>query len=232
MKSVRSTLAAATAAGLLGLPLTASAAPTPSDADVRQATMRYNTSIRFLNFDHTRGYGTSFHIRGQVVVPALGGAVRGVRVTLYRKLNGSSHWARLTTRRTSQQARPKFRFTTAARANADYRVAYRGSNKLQPSRDATAVSVNRHFEAKLEDGTGRFHGRVSPRYAHRIVSLDRRTCATCGWHRVRSQHAGRHGSFSFTVNAPRKGTYYWRTSTAASTRFIRSHSAVFTTRLG
>lgn len=232
MKRFRFVVACTAAVSLLGLPLAASASPPEPSSATSLAAARYDTSVRFLDFDHTRVYGRPTTIRGQIVVPALGGAVKGLRVKLYRQFDGSSRWTYLATKFTSQETYPKFGFRVVARANADYRVVYAGSNKLQPSRSATGLSVYRHFDAKIDDGTGRFHGRITPDYAHRIVSLDRRACATCGWHRIRSHQTGSRGTFSFIVNAPGQGRYFWRTSTPASIRFVRSYSAVFTTQLG
>ncbi len=232
MKTFRTVVVGAAATSLLWLPLAASASPPEPSSATSLTAARYDTSVRFLDFDHTRVYGRSTTIRGQVVVPALGGAVRGLRVKLYRHFDGSSRWTYLATKFTSQQTYPKFRFKVVARANADYRVVYAGNKKLQPSRSATGLSVYRHFDATIDDGTGRFHGRITPDYADRIVHLDRRACATCGWRRIRSQQTGSRGTFSFVVNAPGNGRYFWRTSTPASIRFVRSYSAVFTTQLG
>ncbi len=237
MNNARSIIAGTAVAGLLGLPFVAAAtapaqgASTPPADAAPLAAGRHATDIRFLDFDHTREYGNTTVIRGQVAVPSLGGAAKGVRVKLYRRLQGSSRWNHLDTRFTSHSSFPKFRFTAGSRANADYRVAYAGNNKLKPSRSSTGVSVYRRIRAKLEDGTGRFHGHIAPHYAHRTVYLDKRSCGSCGWHQVKSDHTGRRGRFSFTVGAPRRGRSFWRVATPASTKFIQSFSSVFTTRL-
>jgi hypothetical protein len=190
------------------------------------------TSIRFLDFDHSRKYGGVVRIRGQVAVPSLHGALAGVHVKLYRRYNGTSSWKYLATGRTSRTDTPQFRFRAKARGNADYRVVFDGNSKAGRSRDATSVLVHRRITAKLEDRSGRFHGRVSPRYGNRVVWLDKRSCASCGWRHVRSDRAGRRGGFSFNVNAPRKGRYFWRVSVPATRLFTRSYSGVFTTKLG
>lgn len=190
------------------------------------------TSIRFLDFDHSRRYGGVVRIRGQVAVPSLRGALAGVHVKLYRRYNGTSAWKYLATGRTSRTSTPQFRFRPKARGNADYRVVFGGNSKAGRSRDATAVLVHRRITAKLEDSSGRFQGRVTPRYGNRVVSLDKRACASCGWRHVRSHRAGSKGGFSFDVNAPRKGRYFWRVSVRATRLFTRSYSGVFTTKLG
>lgn len=197
------------------------------------ATTRYDTSVRFLAFDSIRRYGTRTKIRGQVVATtATGtGAVPGVRVKVFRRLAGTSSWIRLGTSVTTDSTYPHFRFTAASLGNARYRVRFAGNSRLKPARNSTPVRVYRSITARIEDGSGRFHGRVAPRYAHRWVRLEKRSCGTCGWHRVRSARAGSRGSYSFVVGAPRSGKWYFRVSTAATTRFIRSYSGVFTTRL-
>jgi hypothetical protein len=186
--------------------------------------------VRFLDYNHTHGFGSSFNLRGQVAVPKLGGAVQGVRVKLYRKLNGRSNWHYLDTKYTSHENRPKFRFPVVAVGNADYRVVFAGNKHLGASQASTGLSVFRNITAKIKPHKARFIGRVTPHYRHKPIFLDRRPCANCGWHRFRSGETGRHGTFSFKVTAPRHGRYYWRTSTPASTRFVVSHSGVFTTR--
>jgi hypothetical protein len=191
---------------------------------------RANTSVRFLNFDSTRGYGSVVTIRGQVVVPGQG-SIKNARVKLFRQIDGTKRWQYLQVTRTGSSKYPRFTFTARAVANAQYRAKFVGNANYQPARAGTPVSVYRLFHAALEDGTGRFHGRVTPDYGSRRIDLHKRSCATCGWHRVRSAQTGGKGGFSFTVGAPQKGRWFWRVSTPASTRYIHSHSGVFTTRL-
>ena len=93
------------------------------------------------------------------------------------------------------------------------------------------MSVHRIFNPHLEDGSGRFHGRVQPRYHHKRVTLWKRSCASCGWHRVRHDRTSRRGHWRFEVGAPASGRFWWRASTPASARYTRSFSVVFTTQL-
>jgi hypothetical protein len=155
-----------------------------------------------------------------------------VRVTLYRQLDGRRAWVRLDTKYTSREARPKFRFKVRAKANAEYRVVFQGNQRFQPSRQKTHVSVHRIFNASLRDGTGRFHGRVQPKYGNKVIYLEKRPCASCGWHKARSKRTGDFGYWRFKLGAPSSGRWWWRVSVPGSTAYIRSHSAVFTTELG
>lgn len=232
MTLVRSVLVGLFAAALLGVPNAATAtSPSGVEPHVSVASSRYDTSIRFLNFDSVRGYLSDTTIRGQVAATVNGsqGAVKGVRVKLYRKINGTTQWNYLQTKYTNQSDYPSFTFVAKSVANAKYQVRYAGNSNLQPSRARTTVLVYRHFHASLEDGTGRFHGRVSPDYGSRRIDVQKRSCAACGWHRVQTTQTGDRGGYSFTVGAPRNGRWFWRVSTPASTKYIRSYSGVFTT---
>ncbi len=247
MSSVKSLLVGVTAVGLLGLPANAAAVPaatsTPAERTVSspgpQAVVaaafgaRRNTSIRFLDFDHTRAFLSKTTIKGQVATSVHGSprAVRGVLVKLSRKLDGTRGWKQISKKRTGRGNYARFLFRAPTRSNATYRVAFGGNAKLQSSRGVTRVLAHRNLPAQLEDGSGRFHGRVSPNWAHRTVFLEKRKCASCGWHRKRSTQTGRHGSFRFNVPAPRHGRWWWRASVPATTTFIWSYSGVFTTRL-
>ena len=228
--ALRSITVGVTAAVLLGLPATA--ASSSADAVTAVKAPRHETSIRFLDFDHTRGYGSPTHVRGQVTASVRGqrGAVQGVRVRLYRQLRGSSSWVLLGSDYTSHTAHPAFEFTARSKGNATYRVVYAGNDHLKRSRGATSVSVYRRITSSVEDGSGRFHGRVTPAYGGKQVALQKRTCASCGWRTVRTQSASRRGSFSFTTDAPAHGRFYFRVSAPASTAFITSYSGVYSTR--
>jgi hypothetical protein len=233
MKPLRTILAGTCALGLLVSPLAARAATSaqPHAAAPQPAVTAARTSIRFLDFDRTRAYGSDVHVRGQLYVPSQGGAVPDAHVRLYRKLDGHSHWAYLAMRRTSSGTYPKFRFAVTASANATYRVVFRGNPSFARSSGSAGVDVYRTFDASLEDGSGRFHGRISPRYAHHTVYLDRRRCGGCSWHRVSTDRTSARSTFSFRTTAPRHRKNYWRVSTPATTKFIRSYSSVFTTQL-
>ncbi|MGH3506087.1 MAG: hypothetical protein ACRDO2_02650 [Nocardioidaceae bacterium] len=238
--TLRTTLVGVTAAALLVTPAAATAlAPADSAASgpttqVAPATTaaRYNTWVRFLRFDHTRPWRSRVHIKGQVAARVDGqrGALRGVRVTLFRQLDGRTRWVRLASTTTSRTDRPKFRFDVRAKANADYRVAFRGNARFQPSRAATHAAVHRIFNARLRDGTGRFRGRVQPNYGNKVIYLEKRSCANCGWHRVRSKRTSDRGYWRFKVGAPSSGRWWWRASVPGSTAYIHSISGVFTTQ--
>ena len=230
---------AVTAVALLaapGLESVASGAAAPQQAPtsaVSAAAGRANTSIRFLDFDHTRGWLQFAYIRGQVTATKGGthGALKGAHVRVYRKLDSQKTFHYLATRSTGTRPYPRFEFRTRALGNAVYKVVFRGNSSYQRTADATRVLVHRSMRADLEDGTGRFHGVVRPKYIHRTVYLEKRSCASCPWRKMRHSRTGDHGLFAFNVPAPRSGRWWWRASTPASGRFIWSYTGVFTTQL-
>jgi hypothetical protein len=227
MRSARSILVAGVAALAVALPGVAIAQSAHDAAP--QAAKRHNTWIVF-QFDHTRSFGTPTVVRGQIAWKTNASVPGGKRVKLFRKLATSAQWKPLGHQRTGDKGR--FAFKVRSKGNATYRIVFGGNKVFQPARGTTAVSVYRHFEAQLEDVSGRFHGRVIPGYAHKRIFLEKRPCADCGWHRARSKITGRHGRFHFTVGAPTSGRYWWRLRTPADTRFITSYSPVFSTRRG
>ncbi len=240
MCPLRSILVAALAVSLLGLPEVATAANAPTNGSEpadsiapSQVAGGRDTAIRFLDFDHTRVYGAPASVRGQVTTRVQGGrrALQGVHVRLYRKVNGTGSWRFIASRRTSETSRPQFKFAATSIANSAYKVVFGGNSTYRRSHKTTVVLAYRALNPRLEDRTGIFHGRVAPRYPHRVVYLDKRVCARCGWQRVRITRTGDHGFWRFVVNAPASGRWWWRAGTPASTRFVRSYSGIYTTEL-
>jgi hypothetical protein len=231
MRSARSMLVAGVAALAVAVPGVAIAATVQSSGSTPPlAAKRHNTWVVF-QFDHTRAFGTPTVVRGQIAWKTPGGQSASVpghkRVKLFRKLATSGSWKPLGRQRTGSEGR--FAFKVKSKGNATYRIAFAGNKTFQPARGETAVSVYRHFEAQLEDVSGRFHGKVVPGYAHERLFLEKRPCADCGWHRSRSKVTGRHGKFHFTVGAPNSGRFWWRLRAPADIRFITSYSPVFST---
>jgi hypothetical protein len=229
MKPLRTILVGACAAGLLVTSLAASAVS--SAQPTATAATQYKSSVRFLDFDRTRAYGSTTHVRGQIVVPSRGEAIRDLRVKLYRQFDGRSHWSYLGRGTTSHGRYAEFRFSVRSRANASYRIVFAGNRSLRGTDGSTAVNVHRVFDVTLEDGSGRFHGQISPHYADHRVYLDRRHCGSCNWHRLKTGHTDSRAHFSFHTDAPRHGKFYWRVATPATTKYIHSYSSVFTTQL-
>jgi len=242
MTSRRTLTVGLTAAALLLTPAAVAvggSAPSTTGATERlgvtqaaeQAAKRRDTNIRFLSFDHTKPHMARARVKGQVTVqtPAGRRAVKGLWVRLYRKFNGSNGWDLIAGKRVGRGAYARFVFRPQARANARYKVNFRGNSRLSGSNGVTSVLVHRRFDPTLADGTGRFHGHMSPRYRHRFVILQKRACGRCSWEPVRGDRTDRRSNWDFKVSAPRHGRWWWRVTTAPTPRFIRSSSGVFTT---
>jgi hypothetical protein len=197
------------------------------------AARRGSTSIRFLDFDHTRPWGLYAYIRGQVIGTKAGqrGALKRVHVKIFRKLDSQQRFHLLGSRWTGRGPYPRFTFKTFALGNAVYKAVFSGNRNFQRSGGTSRVLVYRQMNAKLEDGSGSFHGFVRPKWNRRVVYLEKRSCAACSYHRVRSTKSGPYGYFRFVVPAPGSGRWWWRASTPPTSRFIWSYSAVFTTQL-
>lgn len=232
---IRPLIVGVTAAGLLALPGAAiasapSRAPSPAPEQSAAAAGRAPTSVEWRTFDRTRAYGSRTVVRGQIITN--GGAVRNARVELLRRPKGDSSWNSLGFDRTGNGAFPKFRFSVRTPGNAVYRVTYAGSARYEATAATTSVSAYRKFGAKLEDVTGRFHGKMSPRYARERVYLQKRKCPGCTWRSVDSDRTNRNSTYSFHVGAPRRGHLYWRLMVPGSQRFIVSYSGVYSTSRG
>jgi hypothetical protein len=229
-RSLRAALVSGVVVSALPLAMPASAQVAPSEG---AAPQRYDATIRYLNFHHVRAVGASVTISGQVVATVDGtkGAVGGASVRLYRRVGGTATWEYVGTTATSRTSTPEFQFVVTTRATAQYEVRFAGTTTYSPAEATTRIAVHRTINGHIEDRSGHLHGRVAPRYAHRWVHLEKRSCAGCGWKLVRMQRTGDHGHYRFIVGAPRTGRSYWRVTTPATHQFIRSSSAVFSTRL-
>lgn len=225
--------AGASSAGTSQTVVRTQSVPRPPAPAAEQAARRGYTSIRFLDFDHTRGWGQYAYIRGQVVGSKgdQRGALKRVHVRIYRKLDSQAKFHYLASRWTGTRPYPRFQLRTRALGNAVYKAVFAGNPNFQRSAGITRVLVHRSMTARLEDGSGSFHGFVKPKWNNRVVYLEKRSCATCSYQRVRAARSGDYGYFRFVVPAPRTGRWWWRASTPASGRFIWSYSAVFTTQL-
>jgi hypothetical protein len=230
-------------AGLLGLPVAATAGQPTSTAHHKQSApqaagvdkaLGRNTWVVVHDYHHNKLYGGHLKLRGQVRYRSHGSvfAAAGVKVRLLRRPNGSSNWKRIDSDTTSNTAKPTYSVGATAGGNADYRVVFRGNSHLQPSRKTVPLFVHRKLPAKIVQVSPtdlQLVGHVVPKYAHKNVKLQKRDCTGCSWHTIRHQRTNSRSHFSFDIGAPRSGSWYFRVKTAASTRFATSYSATFRT---
>jgi hypothetical protein len=238
MKSLRSVLAAGITVAVSSLPSGAGAVSAPSQSLTQEAprgaaATRFDTSIRFLRFPHVVAFNKLTPIRGQVIAwtPTGRGSVGGVPVHLLRRNAGSATWVRIARTTTTNTEYPYFVFRVYARQNAAYKAWFPGNTRLQPTNGTTSIRVHRVFSRVGIGPAGSFHGVLSPRYVNRLVYIDKRPCATCGWRSVGADRTDAYSRFSFRVGAPASGRWWWRARVPAPTTYITSYSSVWTTEL-
>lgn len=241
MKAPRLLLVGLTVASVVSLSSAALASPQAGVstgarlAQARHATGTHPTGIRFLDFDHMLASGGTMHVRGQVIGKLHGdkGALAGVQVKLYRQFNGTSPWVYLGSQPTGGGDFPQFDFATLARMNARYKVVFAGNDTFRGSSDITWLSVYRTFNAHITDGEGAatLSGNINPYYNHKVVYLQKRSCATCDYVSVKKATTAMAGAYKFALNAPDTGRWWWRVWTPGTGAFIPSWSGTFTTEL-
>jgi len=231
MTKMRVALVGLTAAGLIGVP---AAAIATSTGVFHQSGSRHSTSIRWLPFRHVHAAGAPMTLVGQILSRAHGehGALAGVDVKIYRKLEGASTWVYLGTSTTDTGGLPRFRFVTPSRQNAHYQVTFAGTTSYAPTSKDTWLTVYRLFHGKIIDGTAAatYQGNVTPYYTHKQITLQRRSCATCSYVDYRKQTTGTNGTFSFSLPAPPSGRWWWRVTVAGTTQFMPSYGGTISTQ--
>lgn len=231
MKTTRSLAIGLTAALVLGLSGTALAAQAPA---TREAQVVHRTQIRFLPVRHIHPAGGTLYVRGQVASTVDGqtGALAGVTVKFYRQLHGNSNWVYAGTRTTGDGDFPGFTFSAKAGMNAHYKAVFVGNANFRPSQKSTYHTVYRLFNATITDGRGAatLRGHVTPLYTHKPIALQKRSCATCRYVTVKRTVSGTGGAYSFSLQAPPHGFWWWRVSIPGTVWFMPSFSATFSTK--
>jgi hypothetical protein len=120
--------------------------------------------------------------------------------------------------------------------NTAYRVVYSGytatdsfETSYSPVTSETqVVDVMRNLHTKGNSRTLVIHGKVSPSYAKRKITLQRATCATCRFRNVAVIRTTRNSTWSVKLPAARKKAYY-RAIIPAGDGFVRSISGSYWT---
>jgi hypothetical protein len=231
MKPPRTLVAAALAGALL--------CPT-SPADAREAAhaapaaARLNSQVTIHPFYHQQKYRHTFRISGQVRYSEGADvyAKAGVQVSLLRRPAGSTRWSRIGTDKTSQATKPTYKFSVVARTNSTYRVRFAGTKRLEPSQTNAKVYVHRRVPTRLlrpRPHDLKLAGHVEPAWRHNQVRLVKRGCKTCNWHVVRRQRTSGTSHFKFSLDAPRKGSSYYRVQVPGTVKYASSVSATYRT---
>lgn len=233
MTRIRALLVGLMAMGLVGLPGAVSAGTPSSGFD--RAVIRHQTSIRWMAFGHIHAAGSAMTIVGQVASFAQGhrGALAGVQVKLYRRLDGNSTWVYQSAQRTGTGTLPQFHFRTVTRQNAHYKVVFGGNASFGPTSEVTWGTVYRLFNGKITDhsGAATYAGNVTPFYTNKPISLQKRSCATCSYVTVKRATTGTNGAYRFSLPAPSNGRWWWRVAVPGTVAFIPSYGGTITTEL-
>lgn len=125
-------------------------------------------------------------------------------------------------------------FFTKAAGNASYRVTFAGDETNLPAEsEPMTLKVMRDFNAsKVTKGRRIWlKGDVNPGWGKRKVILQRKTCGSCNWKKVRQQRTTASGGFKLrAAYPPLHKKWRFRAKLKATEEFVASVSAVLRTR--
>ncbi len=241
MRLTRFCLAIATAA-VVATPLLAAPTASAAGAPARGVEGQYPTALSLgVEPIGTPVYGSTLELSGQLLYAPEEGVnegVAGATVELERKLRGSDTWQSVGTTVTAEPAAsgydgPTYTFVVKAKSSAAYRVSYDGNTPpedektYQPSEVKRSIGVTRDLNDKWKrDGRKYFIvGNVNPGWERKIVTLYRKTCATCNWREYGRDRTSRTGAFALQVAFPPKpGTWSFRAKVPGDDAFNTSYS--------
>ncbi|RYP84253.1 hypothetical protein EKO23_16480 [Nocardioides guangzhouensis] len=158
----------------------------------------------------------------------------GDTISLQRQMAGSTAWRTVNTKQASGVTAT---ITTTSVGNAIYRIVYSGgtSRAYAGSESGTSPRLkgSRNPGGRVVTSHGRlyYRGDVNPGWGRKVVTIQKKSCASCAWRKYKSVRTSRNGSYSVRVGAPRRGKWFWRsTVAAASPRFVRGYGNLWTTR--
>ncbi len=153
-------------------------------------------------------------------------------VTLERQLTTEEAYLAIDTETTDKDGVAVF-FTRVA-GNASYRVTFAGDDTNLPSEsEPMTLKAMRDFNAtKVTKGRKIWlKGDVNPGWGKRKVVLQRKTCGSCTWKKVRQQRTTASGGFKLrAAYPPLHKKWRFRARLKATDAFVASVSAVLKTR--
>lgn len=72
-------------------------------------------------------------------------------------------------------------------------------------------------------------GAVDPGHEQRIVRIQKRACGSCGWFTYRKVRTDERARFAVRIDAPRKGSWFWRAKVREYGGYATSYSQVWRT---
>jgi hypothetical protein len=182
-------------------------------------------------------YGTTITIAGAVQGQASDGSWGWVpdtagTITLKRRMAGSSRWSTIAT----DTDDGRFSFTTRSLGVARYRVSYNGgtygSYTFRPVSKDRVIKGSRHPHSRAVKSGGRlyYRGNVDPGWGRKPVTIQKKSCKSCGWHSWKTVRTSRSGAYSARIYAPRSGRWYFRSVVkATSPRFVKGVGGAYYT---
>lgn len=208
---------------ILGLGATVLAAGTiPANAATVTPTVK-------LSMQYTKlVYGTATDVAAEVDSGSAG--VYDGSIQLQARASGATTWKVL---RSTAAGTTYGYWTITPGKNTAYRVVYSGYTSTDSSTDSYAaatsptrtVQVMRNFHAAINSRTLLFHGRIAPAYAHRSVTIQRKTCAACAFKRFKVIRTTASSTWSVKLPAVSKKTYF-RAMIPAEGGYVQSLSPV------
>jgi hypothetical protein len=104
---------------------------------------------------------------------------------------------------------------------------------LQPPAQAgdTEPLPERTITSQVTDVKNRLvlRGDVDPGHEERIVVIQKRGCKSCSWFVFRKVRADDEGRFRVRIDAPRKGSWFWRAAVREYGGYAASYSTTWRT---
>lgn len=238
-------LVSLTTFGLIALPgVASSASADETAAPLAKASAKtsgkkveapYPTRIEFWpGLDKTRYYGTDTVIQGQIMTDhGLGEGSWPGTLTLERRFQDSSTWTQIRTTTTTVPSAPRWSFTVPTIKTAFYRVKFAGDDLdggHQPSQGTIKVSAFRKISLSLKSTTLAVWGKVAPNYTGQSMAVERKTCASCSYKKIRSIKVKAGSKYRTTLSAPAHGKWWFRLSTPTDKKFQKTITGTIVTR--
>lgn len=215
---------------LIGLPALVVDAGAASAAEQLTTKLTMRTSYAKLQYKKT------FDAAGELTAYDSTGAPRELNgpqtLTLERQFTGTSTWTPVAT----YSSYGSYYFSgVVALQNATYRVTFAGGTQhnydtqsedtLAPSSASTVIRVARTLGDTMVKKTyvAYLKGNVNPGWNHKVIHLQKRTCAKCAWHNVDKQTTSSTGAWKFKLGASHT-KWFWRVYVDKSTQFVKSWS--------
>lgn len=200
-------------------PLTLAASAAPGVMETRIHWTRWSTRLV---------YGQDALLAGQVVTDD--GALSDVTVDLYARPAGQTDWSQVSTEASDPETGVFTFGCLDAPRSMEYQVVYAGTVLYAASSATKTVPVARKVEGDMRlrsDGRFLFSGSVAPRYVDRRVVLQRKSCRTCDWERVRASSTNHRSRWRFVVSAPSSGERRFRAVVPRDAAYAVGRSSVW-----